>query len=192
MATCRDHRVVAQGLTRTVRVARASESAWDPRAHLRPPAGAKVRLSGRRARFILGRRYDPCVDASGVSDADRILDGLRLFNEHHFFEAHEVLEDVWHREHGEPRLFLQGLIQICAGFHHYQNGNARGAVELLQRGADKMRKYPRRYLGLDAERLLTDVDACRIRIARMHEGLEPETAMDFPRIPIPDQASQAE
>ncbi len=128
------------------------------------------------------------MDADGISDEDRIRDGLRLFNERHFFEAHEVLEDVWHREHGEPRLFLQGLIQICAGFHHFQNGNDRGAAELLQRGSDKMRRYPRQYLNLDAGRLLEAVDACRGRIERMRDGVEPEGPIEFPTIPLPDLA----
>ena len=40
---------------------------------------------------------------------DPIQEGIRLFNDEYFFEAHEVLEDVWKQEHGEPRLFLQGL-----------------------------------------------------------------------------------
>jgi len=125
--------------------------------------------------------------SSAEGQLDPITEGVRLFNERHFFEAHEVLEEVWHREHGEPRLFLQGLIQICAGFHHFQNGNPRGAAELLQRGSEKMRRYPARYLGLDAARLLDEVDACRGRIERMRDGAEPERSVDFPTIPLPDQ-----
>ncbi len=126
------------------------------------------------------------VDGAGavVSDADRIRDGLRLFNERYFFEAHEVLEDVWHRDRDESRLFLQGLIQICAGFHHLQNGNARGAAELLQRGADKMRKDPDRNLGFDTAALLSEVDACRGRIERIRHGLEPDGPFQFPQIPL--------
>jgi len=119
-------------------------------------------------------------------DLDRIRDGLRLFNERYFFEAHEALEEVWHKEHGEPRLFLQGLIQICAGFHHFQNGNARGAADLLQRGSDKMRKYPERYLGIDAASLLAHVDGCREHIERMRDGLEPEGPIDFPAVALPE------
>lgn len=126
------------------------------------------------------------MDAGAISDEDRIRDGLRLFNERHFFEAHEVLEDVWHRERGEPRLFLQGLIQVCAGFHHFQNTNLVGAAELLQRGTDKMRKYPERYLGLDSARLIREVEACRERIVRIRDGREPEGPLEFPTIPIPD------
>ncbi len=124
----------------------------------------------------------------GTTDDDRIRDGLRLFNERYFFEAHEVLEDVWHRERGEPRLFLQGLIQICAGLHHFQNGNMRGAAELLQRGADKMRKYPDRYLGLNAARLIGEADVCRSRIERMRDGLEPEAPVDLPTVLLSDRA----
>ena len=119
------------------------------------------------------------------ADQDRIRDGLRLFNERFFFEAHEVLEDVWHKDHGESRLFLQGLIQICAGFHHFQNGNPRGAAELLQRGSDKMRKYPEHYLGLDTGRLLASVEACRQRIERIRDGVDPDGPVDFPTIPLP-------
>lgn len=119
-------------------------------------------------------------------DIDRIRDGLRLFNERYFFEAHEVLEDVWRREHGESRLFLQGLIQICAGFHHFQNGNPRGAAELLLRGSDKMRRYPAGYLGLDSAHLLGAVDECRERIERMRDGVEPAGPIDFPTIASPE------
>lgn len=125
--------------------------------------------------------------ASADGRVDSLTEGLRLFNERYFFEAHEVLEEVWHRERGEPRLFLQGLIQICAGFHHFQNGNDRGAAELLRRGSDKMRKYPREYLGLDSARLLAAVDTCRSRIERMRDGAEPRGPVDFPTVPLPGQ-----
>ncbi len=122
--------------------------------------------------------------ASGGGQVDPIREGLRLFNERYFFEAHEVLEEVWHRERGEPRLFLQGLIQVCAGFHHFQNGNLTGAGELLQRGTDKMRTYPERYLGLDAARLIREVDGCRERIVRMRDGSEREGSLEFPTVPL--------
>src|SRR3989337_402753 len=85
-----------------------------------------------------------------VTGSGSFAQGIRLFNEEYFFEAHEHLEDLWHVERGELRLFLQGLIQVCAAFHHFQNGNLAGAAALLKRGADKMPKYPPRYMGLDA------------------------------------------
>lgn len=114
--------------------------------------------------------------------SDRIRDGIRLFNEEFFFEAHEVLEEAWHEEHGEPRLFLQGLIQICAGFHHYQNGNFRGAAELLDRGTQKMRRYPDRYMGIDAAGLLGQIDRARVGVERLRNGQSGEAAVELPKI----------
>jgi len=110
---------------------------------------------------------------------DPIEEGLRLFNEGYFFEAHEVLEDVWHRERGEPRLFLQGLIQVCAGFHHYQSGNLRGAMALLARGIEKIRRYPERYLGFDTRRLVSDLEDARRRIERV-QGTPGAATLEFP------------
>ncbi|MCI4371031.1 MAG: DUF309 domain-containing protein [Thermoplasmata archaeon] len=113
---------------------------------------------------------------------DMIEQAVRLFNEEYFFEAHEILEDLWRVERGEPRLFLQGLIQVCAGYHHYQNGNLVGAITLLERGADKMRRYPSRYLGFDAAALIEDLDADRKRLEAIQRGDGEAAALVFPRI----------
>jgi len=122
---------------------------------------------------------------SAVADGpglDPIQEGIRLFNEEYFFEAHEVLEEVWRQEHGEPRLFLQGLIQICAAYHHFQNGNLVGAITLLQRGADKMRHYPPRYFGIDASGLIAHIDGNRGRIEAIQRDDATDAKIDFPRI----------
>ncbi len=113
---------------------------------------------------------------------DPVQEGIRLFNEEYFFEAHEVLEDLWKREHGKSKLFLQGLIQLCAAYHHFQNGNLVGAETLLERGAQKMRSYPPDYLGIDAPKLLAHVDRDREQIRKMQGGAEDDKVLEFPRI----------
>ncbi len=105
-----------------------------------------------------------------------------MFNEEYFFEAHEVLEDVWHVERGEPRLFLQGLIQVCAAYHHFQNGNLVGAMTLLERGAEKMRRYPPQYLGFEAGKLISHIDRDRKRIEAIQRGETADATLVFPRI----------
>ena len=127
--------------------------------------------------------YDGRMGDDGEAPAfDPIADGIRLFNEEYFFEAHEVLEDAWRVERGEPRLFLQGLIQVCAGYHHFQNGNFVGAITLLERGADKMRRYPPRYLGIDAAALIAHIDGDRTRLEAVQRGQTGATTLAFPRI----------
>jgi len=117
---------------------------------------------------------------------DRFRDGIRLFNEGYFFESHEVFEDIWHGERGQPRLFLQGLIQICAGFHHYQNGNYRGSAELLGRGTQKMRAYPDWYMGIDAAKLLRQVDEARAGVEGLRDGKRDAGRIEFPKITMTD------
>src|SRR3989454_6039495 len=104
------------------------------------------------------------VEPEPPAGLDPVQEGIRLFNEEYFFEAHEVLEDLWKREHGKPKLFLQGLIQICAAYHHFQNGNLIGAETLLERGARKMRSYPPDYLAMEPTKLLDNVNGDRKRI----------------------------
>ena len=123
------------------------------------------------------------VESDSRTDAFR--DGIRLFNEEYFFEAHEYLEGLWHLERGPGRAFLQGLIQVCAGFHHFQNGNLIGALDLLHRGPDKMRMYPAQYMGIDAGTLLAKVESARQQIERIHRGETDVRKIVFPKIELP-------
>src|SRR6266404_4818715 len=68
--------------------------------------------------------------------------GIDLFNAGRFYEAHEVLEDVWRESIGERKLFLQALVQLAVGFHHYTTDNVIGAQSVLQRGISNLAVYP--------------------------------------------------
>jgi len=74
--------------------------------------------------------------------------GLRHFNAHEFFEAHEVWEEIWLVEDEPEKTFLQGIIQIAAAFHHYRRGNADGAETLLAAGIVKISRFPADHRGL--------------------------------------------
>ena len=75
--------------------------------------------------------------------------GLELFNQGEFFDAHEVLEDVWRAAPSEEKKFLQALIQVAVGLHHYSRGNLVGARSLLARAHRNLSAYPARQDGID-------------------------------------------
>ena len=114
----------------------------------RDPAG---RPRNARPRDALGRPLDP-ADGPG-SGADRIPDDLvitgaeaaaladRLLRDGRPFHAHEVLEAAWKSGPADERDLWQGLAQIAVGLTHARRGNARGAVALLSRGAERVRGY---------------------------------------------------
>lgn len=97
--------------------------------------------------------------------------GITLFNGGQYFEAHEAWEDAWRAETDTTtRSFLQGLIQVAAGFVKWQRGQPRGMAALLERGADKLRHGPSGALGLNLDELLESVERFKAVAASMIEG----------------------
>jgi hypothetical protein len=91
--------------------------------------------------------------------------GIRLFNEGRFFDAHEVLEDVWRAAPAQEKKFLQGLIQLAVAFHHYSTGNTVGACSVMKRAARNLSGYPERYLGVELSPLLQAISHCAAALA---------------------------
>ena len=46
------------------------------------------------------------------------LEGIALFNQRRYFDAHEAWEEVWKRSTGNHKLFYQGLIQCAVALEH--------------------------------------------------------------------------
>lgn len=91
--------------------------------------------------------------------------GVALFNQAQFFDAHELLEDVWRPARGRRRRFLQALIQVAVGLHHHSRGNLIGARSLLGRGGNALAQYPAVYAGLRLGPLRASVAAWRKALA---------------------------
>src|SRR5258708_36112879 len=68
--------------------------------------------------------------------------GLEAFNSAHFYDAHEHWEEVWLETPNPDKMFLQGLIQVAAAFHHYSRANLQGTRNLLQAGLLKLNCFP--------------------------------------------------
>src|SRR5690242_16721496 len=91
------------------------------------------------------------------------LDGIALFNEHEFFEAHEVWEDIWHEAYGTKFEFYQGMIQCAVALEHYLRSNPRGVVSLYDSYRKHFKNVPDVFMGLDVTSFL----------AAMHQVLKP-------------------
>jgi|SRR5215470_6546415 len=87
------------------------------------------------------------------------LHGIALFNSARFFDAHEVLEDVWRDAAADNKKFLQGLIQLAVAFHHHSTGNAIGACSLMHRAMRNLSSYAPEFGGIRLDILLKEVAA---------------------------------
>ena len=102
-------------------------------------------------------------------------DGIQLFNEREFFEAHEVWEDIWHMAYGTKYEFYQGLIQCAVALEHYARSNPRGVVSLYDSYRRHFKDVPDVFMGLDVKGFL----------ARMRETLRPVLEAD----PLPPRGA---
>ncbi|MBJ7597506.1 DUF309 domain-containing protein [Candidatus Nephthysia bennettiae] len=85
--------------------------------------------------------------------------GVELFNQGLYWESHEAWEEAWMPDRkGPDGGFYKGLIQVAAGCLHYGRRNRRGAVNKWRSGADYLRPYLPRHLGVELEPLVTQVD----------------------------------
>jgi uncharacterized protein len=86
-----------------------------------------------------------------------LAEGLRLYRDGEFFEAHEAWESVWLQSQEPEKMFLQGLIQVTAAFHHLQRNNRLGTARLLKAALAKLERYPARFGGISVDALRDDI-----------------------------------
>ena len=91
------------------------------------------------------------------------LEGIQLFNEHEYFEAHEVWEDIWHEAYGLKYEFYQGMIQCAVALEHYRRSNPRGVVSLYDSYRRHFKGVPAVFMGLNVKSFLE----------RMYQALKP-------------------
>jgi hypothetical protein len=97
-------------------------------------------------------------------------DGIELFNDGEYFEAHEVWEEAWHMACGLKHAFYQGMIQCAVALEHYRRSNPRGVRSLYDSYRPKFKGLPKVFMGLDVPEFL----------ARMEEALRPVVAAEPP------------
>ena len=92
--------------------------------------------------------------------------GVALFNEREFWHAHEAWEEIWLQATGEEKVFLQGLIQLAAAYHHVQRGTFRGGVRLFDAAFRKLEPFADGYFGIDRAEAVRVARGAREKIAR--------------------------
>lgn len=107
----------------------------------------------------------------------QLAEGVRRFNVHEFWHAHEEWELLWLKAEGDEKLFLQGLIQLAAAYHHVQRGTHRGALRLFDASLRKLSRFPNGYLGVDRAEAVDRAELHRTRVAE-----EKIDASEFPKI----------
>jgi uncharacterized protein len=93
---------------------------------------------------------------------DQLQQGIELFNSGEFLKCHDYLEELIPFESGQAAEFFHGLMELAAACYHLKQGNIFGARYLLTSAIDLIEPCRPSYHGIDVERLLAQVEHCRV------------------------------
>jgi predicted metal-dependent hydrolase len=116
---------------------------------------SKSLLEERISKVVTLRSIDSRVPARGGEEMLR--EGVDLFNQERFWEAHEVLEEIWHPATGADRDTIQGLILTAAALVHYQKNENTVCVSILGRAREKLGARDH-FKSVDIERLRAGIE----------------------------------
>jgi predicted metal-dependent hydrolase len=85
-------------------------------------------------------------------------EGIRLFNEGHYWHAHEQWEACWLRATGDDERFYKAIIQAAAALVKWQQGNPRGLARNWAKSRSRLVTLPGQYGRLDLAALCDAMD----------------------------------
>lgn len=100
---------------------------------------------------------------------EHVRRGLVLFNEGHYFEAHEELELAWRDERGNVRELYQGILEAGVTYLHITRGNYAGARKVFGRSMRWLSGWPEVCRGIQVGRLRRDLQAAVAEVERLGE-----------------------
>ena len=134
----------------------------------------------------------PKIDAllagfAEVPGFDRHYTGFfHCFNAQLYYEAHDVLEEVWLPIRGQPQArFYKGLIQMAGGFVHLQKNRLGPASRLFALALANFESYSVRHAGIDLEVIREICRQHRQAVLDSGETINPWSKDHAPQLALP-------
>jgi predicted metal-dependent hydrolase len=110
---------------------------------------------------------------------------FECFNRGLFYEAHDVLEQLWLKDrHGPNGAFYKGLIQLAGAFVHLQKNRLRPAAALFKLAEANLKNYAAEHERLDMRELrkliahwLVEVEAGDFKVNPLTSAHQPKVSL---------------
>ena len=135
--------------------------------------------SGRIAEMIAGLQGRE-LDA-------HYLGYFECFNKQLFYEAHDVLEELWLGQRGQGNdLFYKGLIQLAGAFVHLQKNRLKPSAALFKLARTNISKYPDRHEALAVRDVLRLIEEWLVKLEVGNFEVNPLNENNAPKLsPLP-------
>jgi len=116
---------------------------------------------------------------------------FECFNQGLYFEAHDVLEEIWLPRRAEPNgLFYKGMIQLAGAFVHLQKGRLRPADALFDLARANLERYRPLHDRLDVNSVLELIGSWRRKLQEGDFEINPLNLNSQPKIVLSDPAQE--
>ena len=110
------------------------------------------------------------------------------FNRQLFYEAHDVLEEMWlPQKKGPNGSFYKGLIQLAGAFVHLQKQRLGPSAALFKLAQNNLRQYPVWHEGLNLEEIWVLMDQWLAQL-EANRG-NPLNESNAPRLKFPERVA---
>jgi predicted metal-dependent hydrolase len=107
------------------------------------------------------------------------------FNRQLFYEAHDVLEDLWlPQRRTDAGLFYKGLIQLAGAFVHLQKERLRPAAALFKLAKNNLGRFPATHERLDVAGVINTIDAWLGLLEKSDFQSNPLTPSTVPKLEL--------
>src|SRR5688572_16275772 len=125
------------------------------------------------------------ADCQGRELDAHYLGYFECFNRGLFYEAHDVLEELWlPNRNAANGLFYKGLIQLAGAFVHLQKGRMQPAAALLRLASANLQRYPAIHERLDINGLLAMIGRWLERLDTDRSNCNPLSSKIAPRLAL--------
>ena len=112
------------------------------------------------------------------------------FNQALFYEAHDVLEELWLADrHGPNGAFYKGLIQLAGAFVHLQKDRLRPSAALFKLARANLEKYPALHEHLNVSGVLALIEDWLARLESRDFSVNPLDSGNAPKL-LPSAGAQ--
>ena len=109
---------------------------------------------------------------------------VECFNQQLYYEAHDVLEELWLGTRGDQRDYYKGLIQIAGAFVHLKKGHTDPAARLMRLSTKYLTPFVPVKDGLRVASLLAHMQVWLRAIEESHGTTNPYNPQHSPQIII--------
>ena len=122
---------------------------------------------------------------SGDGVDPRYAGYFALFNQQKFYEAHDILEDLWLPDrHGVNGNFYKGLIQLAGAFVHLQKQRLRPSAALFKLAQANLEKYGSLYERLNLLAVQQLITGWLRQLEKNEFMVNPLTAANVPQLAL--------